>query len=398
VHTAYTVHRFWPAVGGTELALMDLTTEIKKLGHDVTVITSDEQGSPAVEVRNGIEIRRFELERRGKFRFPPKSYRDLVIGGPWDIVHVKGQRVWSSDHLFKHVPKIRQPKVFTAHGFHQWHMHRRDPLELWYYRWHLPRALRPFDIVIALTQGEVEELVMFGVPREKIVILPDGVNLHEYETPPRRDFRERFRIGEHADADKARPGGRAGFGVKKKHMLLYAGGFYDNKRVGFLVRAVAQMKSDVELVVVGKDGHGLQGDTERLARDLRAPVRFLGVLPREDLVKAFHEADLFLLGSKFEGYGIVLLETLAAGVPFVSTPCGAAPDLAALGAGRVATTPEDMARVADELLADPALRAQMAIVGRKRARAQTLAWAAKEHEKLYGALLAGEKLTAPVLP
>jgi len=380
MHIAYTLHRFWPAVGGTELALMDLTTELRKLGHEITVITSDEQGSPALETHNGIHIHRFELIRRGKFRMPTRAYRDFVLKGDWDVTHVKGQRVWSSDYLFRHAPKIRQPKVFTAHGFHQWHMHRRDPIELWYYRWHLPRMLRPFDVIIALTGPEVEELVSWGVPREKIIILPDGVNLHEYKTPPAKlDFRERF-------------------GVTKKHMLLYAGGFYDNKRVDFLIRAVAQMKAEVELVVVGKDAHGLRPECERLAAQLGAPVKFTGMIPREDLVKAFFEADLFLLGSKFEGYGIVLLETLAAGVPFVSTPCGAAPDLASIGAGRAASTPEEMARAADEILADPALRAKMAAIGKRRAHAQTLEWAAREHEKVYRALLDGKRPTAPILP
>lgn len=382
VHVAYTVHRFWPAVGGTELAVLGTAAELVRRGHAATAITSDEPGSPPIDAREGVSIRRFQLQRRGKFRFPPRAYSEFVRDGPWDVVHVHGQRVWSSDHLFKHVPKIRQPKVFTAHGFHQWHMHRRDPLELWYYRWHLPRMLRPFDLVIALTQGEVEELVTFGVPRDRIVVLPDGVNLHEYDrAPAERDFRVRH-------------------GIRRKHMLLYAGGFYDNKRVDFLIRAVAQMKEDVELVVVGKDSSGgeMRAKSEGLAAMLHAPVRFLGALPREDLVKAFFEADLFLLGSKFEGFGIVLLETLAAGVPFVSAPCGAAPDLASRGAGRLAATPEDMAKQADELLRDPDLRKRMGAAGREIARAQTLEWAAREHEKVYLSLLEGRRPEQPRLP
>ncbi len=370
MHVLYTVHRFWPAVGGTELALMDLSQEMLKLGHQVTVATSDEPGSPEREVVKGVEVRRFAMRRMGKFRYPPREYVRFVLDGPWDVVHVKGQRVWSSDYLFRRVPEIKQPKVFTAHGFHQWHMHRRDPVELWYYRWHLPRMLRPFDKVIALTGNEVEELALFGVPREKVTILPDGVNLHEYATPPPKGFREKY-------------------GVKAKHVLLYAGGFYDNKGVPLLVEAVSKMRGDVELLLVGKDpaAGSTKAETEALIAKLKAPVRILGVIPREDLVKAFFESDLFLLGSRFEGYGIVLLETMAAGVPFVSTPAGAAPDLAAKGAGRVVRSADEMARVADDLLAHPEERARMGEIGKRLAQAQTLEDAARRHEALYRSLL-----------
>lgn len=371
MHVLYTVHRFWPAVGGTELALMDLAQEITKLGHKVTIATSDEPGSPEREVVKGIDVRRFAMRRAGKFRFPPKDYVRFVLDGPWDVVHVKGQRVWSSDYLFNAVPKIRQPKVFTAHGFHQWHMYRHDPFELWYYRSFIPSSLNKFDRVIALTGNEVDEMIQFGVDPQRIVHIPDGVNLTEYERAPPPGFRKKH-------------------GVTKRHMLLYAGGFYDNKRVDFLIRAVAKMKTqDLELVVVGKDSSGgpMRAEGERLAKELGAPVRVLGQIPREELVQAFFEADLFLLGAKFEGFGIVLLETMAAGVPFVSTPAGAAPDLAELGGGRIARTPEEMARKADALLADPGLRSRMGAMGREAAMKQTISWAADRHEELYRSLL-----------
>lgn len=373
VHILYTLHRFWPAVGGTELAMMDLGQEVRKLGHEVTLATSDEPGSPAVEDVRGLDVHRFALRRAGKFRFPPAAYKDFVLhGGDWDVVHVKGQRVWSSDYLWRHVPKIRQPKVFTAHGFHQWHMHRRDPAELWYYKWHLPRVLRPFDRIVALTGNEVDELVSWGVPREKIVILPDGVNLHEFEAAPARGFREKHGI----PADKK--------------LLLYAGGFYDNKGVPLLVEAAARCESDVELVLIGKDpaAGSTKAETERLIAELKAPVRILGVVPREDLVKAFFESDLFLMGSRFEGYGIVLLEAMAARLPFVSTPAGAAPDLAAKGAGLVVRTATEMANAVDELLGDEQRRKEMGERGRRLALEQTLEAQAKKHVALYESLLA----------
>lgn len=365
----FTVHRFWPHVGGTEASTLDLGRELRKLGHEVTVATSLEDGSPERESVDGLEVVRFPLRHIGKFRVPPKAYRDFVLGGDWDVIHVRGQRVWSTDHLMGHLRASHHAKVFTAHGFHQWHMHRRDPLELWYYEWHLPRMLRSVDKVVALTGNELEELVGFGVPREKIAIVPEGVNVAEFERAPPIGFRERH-------------------GIRAKHMLLYAGGFYDNKRVDFLVRALAAVKSDAELVITGKDhsGGAYRAACEAIAQATGARVRILGQLDRADLVSAFFEADLFLLASRFEGYGIVLIESLAAGVPFVSTPAGAAPDLARAGAGVTVRTPEEMARAVDDLLGDDARRAALGSVGRRLARAQTITAMAKAHEAIYASI------------
>ena len=65
---------------------------------------------PEVEDVRGLDVHRFNLKRVGKFRFPPRDYARFVLRGDWDVVHVKGQRVWSSDHLYRHVPKLRQPE------------------------------------------------------------------------------------------------------------------------------------------------------------------------------------------------------------------------------------------------------------------------------------------------
>lgn len=358
-----TAHRFWPSVGGTEEVVERLAERYAKAGHQVTVFTSDEPGRPAEETRGGYAIRRFALQRRGKFRFPPRAYREAVLSDAWDVVHLHGQRVWSTDYLYRHLPKAKAPVVFTAHGFYQWHMERLPLVDDYYYRWLLPRALRHAAALTALTSPEMDELRGWGVPEGKLRLVPDGFDPAEFAAPP-SGFRARHGIA---------PG---------EPILLYVGGFYRNKRVDRLVQVAAQ--TGATLAVVGKEHHPTHGLAEchALAERTGARVRFLGKLPREDVLAAYAASDLFVLGSDFEGFGLVLLEAMAAGLPFVATRAGAAPDLAAHGAG-LSVPPDRMAAEVRALLDDPARRKAMGEAGRKAVAAYEWGPIAEQYLRLY---------------
>lgn len=335
-----TAHRFWPSVGGTEEVVAQLAAAYARRGHAVTVATSDEPGAPAEETRDGYTVRRFALRRMGRFRFPPAAYRAFVLEGAWDVVHLHGQRVWSTDYLYRHLGRARAPVVFTAHGFYQWHMERVPLLDAWYYHRVLPRALRRAAAVTALTSNERDELVSWGVREDAIHVIPDGLDPSEFASLP-DGFRAKHDIA--ADA----------------RLLLYVGGFYPNKRVDRLVRVAAETRAT--LAIIGRDAHGKHGRAEcsSLAARLGADVRFLGPLPRDDVLSAYRESDAFVLGSDFEGFGLVLLEAMAAGLPFAATRAGAAPDLAEHGAG-LSVAHDGLARAARRILDDPRRRREMA--------------------------------------
>ena len=358
-----TAHRFWPHLGGTEEAVARLAAACARRGHHVTVATSDEPESPADEMHDGYRIRRFALQRRGRFRFPPREYREFVSQPDWDVVHLHGQRVWSTDYLYRRFRHIPAPIVFTAYGFYQWHMERLPILNDVYYRVVLPRALRHAAAATVTTTREGDELAAWGVDETKIRHIPVGIDPAEFEDLP-RGFRKRHGIAPDAP------------------LMLYVGGFYPNKRVDHLVRAAATAKAT--LALVGKDGYGRHGraECEALARELDADVRFFGPLPREDVLSAYAESDVFVMASSFEGYGIVLLEALAAGLPFVSTPAGAAPDLAERGGGVIAE-PAALGRAVRQLIADPARRRRLADQGRATAQAHAWGRIAERYIALY---------------
>ena len=343
-----TSHRFWPSVGGTEEVVARLAQQYARAGHEVTVATSDEPGAAREEARDGYAIRRFTLRRAGKFRFPGEDYVRFARDGAWDVVHVHGQRVWSTDYLYRHLKRFRGRVVFTAHGFYQWHVERTPLVDAWYYRRVLPRALRHAAAVTALTEAERDELAGWGV--EGAHVIPDGYDPEEFATLP-QGFRRDHAFGE------------------DEPLLLYVGGLYRNKRVDRLVDAAAARRAT--LAVVGRDLDGEQARLHARAQRQGARVRFMGTLPRRDVLAAYREADLFGMGSDFEGFGLVLLEAMAAGLPFVSTPAGAAPDLARHGGG-LSVPPERLAGEVAALLGDAKRREAMGATG--RAAAPRYAW------------------------
>lgn len=358
-----TAHRALPHVGGTELAVDALASRFAARGHDVTVATSAEAGAPPEEDFHGYRVRRFAMRHVAKFRVPPREYRALVIDTSHDVVHMHGQRIWSSDFLYPYLKRAKSPIVFTAHGFAQWHRDRVPVVDSLYYHQLLPRALRHTSCVTALTNAEREDLVRFGVAADRIVVIPDGYEPAEFREPA-AGFRARY-----------------GFSASER-LLLYAGGFYANKRVDRLVEAAAGV--DATLVVLGADADGSRAQAEARAASLGTRLRVLGRIPRADVLAAYHESDVFVLGSDFEGFGLVLLEAMAAGLPFVSTPCGAAPDLATTGAGTIAPDAAAMRSALQSLLADDAKRREMAERGRAAAPAYTWASVADRYLELFG--------------
>jgi glycosyltransferase involved in cell wall biosynthesis len=226
------------------------------------------------------------------------------------------------------------------------------------------QALAAVRRVIVTSRWTAGALLDYGVPLEKIHVAEPGVHAVERSAARR----------EHATPSLLCVGTVT---ARKGHaVLVEALGDIRDRRwhltcVGSLVRDAACARA-------------LEQQIERLR--LRERISLLGELDAAALERHYARADLFVLASHLEGYGMALAEALAHGIPVVSTTAGAVPSTVPAGAG-VLVPPGDsraLAHALARLLDDPAERA--ALAARARAfRARSWQVAARD----FAAALAG---------
>jgi glycosyltransferase involved in cell wall biosynthesis len=162
------------------------------------------------------------------------------------------------------------------------------------------------------------------------------------------------------------PAGSQGFTV------LFAGRLYRRKRVDTLLRAAAMLRGRIPGLAVRIVGDGPHAAPfGRLARELEAgdTVHWLGDVPRSQLAAEYNRADVFCLPSVQEGFGIVLLEAMAAGKPIVASRAAAIPEVAPHGLLVEPENPEALAAALETLYRSPEQRAAIGAEGLRRVEA-----------------------------
>jgi glycosyltransferase involved in cell wall biosynthesis len=143
--------------------------------------------------------------------------------------------------------------------------------------------------------------------------------------------------------------------------------FYPRKRVDLLLRAAARLAGSIpnlDLRIVGRGPREPQ--LHRLATDLGVNVVWLGDVTQADLAAEYSRAHLFCLPSVQEGFGIVFLEAMAAGLPIVAARAAAVPE--GIPRGLLVPPGDDEALAAgiERLWKDEPMRRQLAEAGRGR--------------------------------
>lgn len=130
--------------------------------------------------------------------------------------------------------------------------------------------------------------------------------------------------------------------------ILYVGSFHPRKNLASLLDAYGRLMNHIphDLVVVGLP---IWQNTklESQIRDFKGRVRFIGFVPRCDLPLIYNAADVFVMPSRYEGFGFPVLEALSCGCPTITTNVSSLPEVA--GDAALLVTPDDVPMLAEAI-------------------------------------------------
>ena len=231
--------------------------------------------------------------------------------------------------------------------------------------------------VVATSEQEVQELSDGGVPREKIVMRPNGVTIPDV-WPARGAFRTKHGISRDAK------------------LVLFLGRLSTKKSPDLLLAAFAKLPEEldgkpVHLVFAGPDEGGLQSKLEQMAGELgvASRVHFLGAIFDEAKWSAYLDADVFVLPSQNENFGNTAAESVAAGTPVIVTEqCGIAPFLRNRTGIVIKHDVSELTEALASLLTDQELYGRF-VAGCPEVAAE-LSWdrPVRQMQDLYGSLIA----------
>ena len=306
-------------IGGISPHVYYLSKSLAKSGGKVYVVTCDFPGAPHHEIVDGVEIFRIDSYKNPSPNFATWVYLMNVnmqkeaaalangLGGKIDVFHAHDWLVADAGIGLKHV--FRKPLLATIHSTE---IGRRNGIHYDYERMiHGTEAWLTYEAwrVICCSDYMVSHVKWaFGLPGDKLVMVPNGVNADVYAKAEKDDlsqFRSRFALPE-------------------EKIVLYVGRLVHEKGVHVLVNAIPKVleKVNAKFVIVG-NGY-MKEQLSSLVKNigLAYKVLFTGFVDDETLRRLQKCADVSAVPSLFEPFGIVALEAMAAKSPVVVSDTG----------------------------------------------------------------------------
>ena len=340
-------------VGGIARVVHDLSKRLIKDGHEVTVITYRDGNVPEYENDKGVEVYRVD-----NYMIHPNNFIDWImqlnfnmIAKATEVINKEGgfNVIHAHDWLVTYAAKsLKQsfnlPMVATIHateagrnsGIHDDTQRYINDTE-----WLLTYEATEVIVNSNYMKGHVQGL--FGLPFDKISVIPNGINLNNFTGIDRDyDFRRRFAM----DNEK---------------IILYVGRLVYEKGVQHLISAMPKILEnyhDSKLVIAGKGGMIDELKSQVESMGLSNKVYFTGYLNQKEVQKMYKCADVAVFPSTYEPFGIVALEAMLAGIPTVVSDIGGLNEIVEHGVNGMKSYTGNPNSIADSVLSllfDPQL-------------------------------------------
>jgi len=348
-------------LGGIARYTVQLARALVQLGspHRMLTVRSARPRVPPPEIAadESIVVRTPPHHRVERYTLPWElgSSRLDILHSP-DVIPPKG-RGWRKVITVHDLAFLRMPNLLTADS-------RR-------FYGNVKRAVREADAVIAVSESTARDLIeLLGARPERITVVYEAADANLQPLP----------VPEAARAVRERHGIDGPY-------VLFVGTLEPRKNLPTLLQAFARLRREfpVRLVVAGGTGW-LADDVFRTVQQLAIQdgVLFLGAVEPLDLRPLYCSAEVLVLPSLYEGFGLPPLEAMQCGTPVVVSDAGSLPEI--VGNAGVLVSPDDPDDIAHGIgwvLGNPQYRAVLVERGLERARAFSWERAARETLAVY---------------
>jgi glycosyltransferase involved in cell wall biosynthesis len=305
--------------------IFNMSKHLSIRGHEVTIFTTnykiDQHKISGLEQFNV----KFSISKIwcniGGFIITPGLLNNISIIKQYDIIHLHNYRTFQNIILAFFANLYDIPYIIQAEGslttFYQ-----RKFSKILFDNLFGTTMIRNATKVIAASEQESKQYLKLGVPPDKIVIVPFTIDINEYiHLPEKGLFKKKHRIADN------------------KKIILYLGRLDKMKGLDLLVFAfsdIQKKEDDILLVITGPDDGYLTELCDLIEKlHLKEKIIITGPLYNSDKIEAYHDADIFVLPSYHDDFGLTALESLACGTPVIITNrCGAS-DVISKNAGLV---------------------------------------------------------------
>ena len=299
----------YPTYGGSGIVATELGLELSARGHEVHFITYANPIRLTADLPR-IHYHEVEVSNYPLFQYPPYSLAlasrmaEVAKTESLDLLHVHYAIPHSvSAYLASQMLGGKLPFITTLHGTDVT-LVGTDPSFLPITRFSIEQSPGITSISEYLKRRTIE---VFGISKE-IRVIPNFVNCELYRPEPNADLRARY-----ARADEA--------------VLIHLSNFRPVKRISDCVRILAKVNPAFpsRLLMVGDGPDRVQA--QALARELGLEQRVIFLGKQIDIAPLLAIADLMLLPSEMEGFGLAALEAMACGVPPIASDTGGLPEV-----------------------------------------------------------------------
>jgi spore coat protein SA len=293
-----------PSTRGTsvETCIYNIAKQLA-IEHMVTIISVVKGNLPKKTFEGNLQILRVPGGKKESYL---KEVANVVKGEKFDFIQIDNRPEflpeirklfpWAPISLFLHSLTFVTPPKTTISIAHS--------------------QLDKADLIISNSESLKKELShLFPDQCKKIKVIHLGVNLIEFR-PPTKIERTKIRSKYLAD---------------HKFVIVYAGRFIPLKGIPTLIKSVYVVRKKIpnaELFLAGRGSKKYTSYIKRKARKLKVPVHFMGAIPVKDMPQVYWLADCFICPTQgHEAFGLVVVESLACGVPTIASKTGGIPEI-----------------------------------------------------------------------